>query len=29
VRRWGALLALLVFLLSFMPAPIYISPSSH
>ncbi len=28
-RRWGALLALLVFLLSFMPAPIYISPSSH
>src|SRR6266436_6327815 len=28
-RRWGVLLALLVFLLSFMPAPIYISPSSH
>lgn len=28
-RRWGALLALLVFLLSFMSAPIYISPTSH
>src|SRR5260370_208346 len=28
-RRWGAFLALLVFLLSFMPAPIYISPPSH
>ncbi len=28
-RRWGALLALLVFLLSFMPAPIYISRSFH
>jgi membrane-associated protease RseP (regulator of RpoE activity) len=28
-RRWGALLALLVFLLSFMPAPIYISPNAH
>ena len=28
-RRWGALLALAIFLLSFMPAPLYISPSSH
>jgi len=28
-RRWGALLALVIFLLSFMPAPLYISPSSH
>jgi membrane-associated protease RseP (regulator of RpoE activity) len=28
-RRWGALLALLIFLLSFMPAPLYISPTSH
>ena len=28
-RRFGALLALLVFLLCFMPAPIFISPASH
>ena len=28
-RRWGALLALLIFLLSFMPAPLYIPPTSH
>jgi membrane-associated protease RseP (regulator of RpoE activity) len=28
-RRWGALLALVIFLLSFMPAPLYISPTSH
>lgn len=27
-RRWGAFLALLVFLLSFMPAPFFIPPSS-
>ena len=28
-RRWGALLALLIFLLSFMPVPFYFPPSSH
>jgi membrane-associated protease RseP (regulator of RpoE activity) len=28
-RRWGAFLALLVFLLCFMPAPLYFSPTSH
>lgn len=28
-RRWGAFLALLVFLLCFMPAPLYLSASSH
>ena len=28
-RRWGAFLALLVFLLCFMPAPFYFSPTSH
>jgi membrane-associated protease RseP (regulator of RpoE activity) len=28
-RRWGALLALLIFLLSFMSAPFYFPPSSH
>src|SRR6266480_760942 len=28
-RRWVALLALLIFLLSFMPAPLYIPPTSH
>lgn len=28
-RRWGALLALLIFVLSFMPAPFYISPNPH
>jgi Zn-dependent protease len=28
-RLWGALFALLVFLLCFMPAPLYISPTSH
>jgi len=28
-RRWGALLALLVFLLCFMPAPLYFSATSH
>ncbi len=28
-RRWGAFLALLVFLLCFMPAPLYFSPASH
>jgi len=28
-RRWGALLALLIFLLSFMPAPFYFPPTSH
>jgi membrane-associated protease RseP (regulator of RpoE activity) len=28
-RRWGALLALLIFLLSFMPAPLYIPPNPH
>jgi len=27
-RRWGALLALLIFLLSFMPVPFYFPPSS-
>jgi len=27
-RRWGAFLALLVFLLCFMPAPLYFSPNS-
>jgi len=28
-RRWGALLALFIFLLSFMSAPFYFPPSSH
>ena len=28
-RFWGALFAFLVFLLCFMPAPLYISPTSH
>jgi membrane-associated protease RseP (regulator of RpoE activity) len=28
-RRWGAFLALLVFLLCFMPAPLYFPPTSH
>ncbi len=28
-RRWGAFLALLVFLLCFMPAPLHFSPTSH
>jgi membrane-associated protease RseP (regulator of RpoE activity) len=28
-RQWGAFLALLVFLLCFMPAPLHLSPSSH
>lgn len=28
-RRFGALLALLVFLLCFMPSPIFVSPTSH
>jgi membrane-associated protease RseP (regulator of RpoE activity) len=28
-RRWWALLALLIFLLSFMPVPFYFPPSSH
>jgi len=28
-RRWGALLALLIFFLSFMPAPFYFPTSSH
>jgi len=28
-RRWGAFIALLVFLLCFMPAPLYIPPGSH
>lgn len=28
-RRWGAFFALLVFLLCFMPAPLYFSPMSH
>ena len=28
-RRWGALLALLIFLLSFMPAPFIFPPPSH
>ena len=28
-RLWGALFAFLVFLLCFMPAPLYISPTSH
>jgi membrane-associated protease RseP (regulator of RpoE activity) len=28
-RRWGAFFALLVFLLCFMPAPLYIPPTSH
>ena len=28
-RRWGALLAMLIFLLSFMPAPLFVSPTSH
>src|SRR6266576_2679354 len=28
-RRWGAFLALLVFLLCFMPAPLYFSPTSR
>ena len=28
-RQFGALLALLVFLLSFMPSPIFVSPTSH
>jgi hypothetical protein len=28
-RRWVALLAFIVFLLCFMPAPFYISASSH
>jgi membrane-associated protease RseP (regulator of RpoE activity) len=28
-RRWGALLALLVFILCFMPAPLCFSPTSH
>jgi hypothetical protein len=28
-RRWGALLALLIFLLSFMSAPFYFPSSSH
>jgi len=28
-RRWGALLALLIFLLSFMPVPFYFPPRSH
>jgi len=29
LRRWGAFLALLVFLLCFMPAPLYFSPNPH
>jgi membrane-associated protease RseP (regulator of RpoE activity) len=28
-RRWGAFIALLVFLLCFMPAPLYFSATSH
>jgi membrane-associated protease RseP (regulator of RpoE activity) len=28
-RRWGAFLALVVFILCFMPAPLYFSASSH
>ena len=28
-RRWGAFFALLVFLLCFMPAPLYFPPTSH
>ena len=28
-RLWGALLAFLVFLLCFMPAPLYLSPTPH
>jgi len=28
-RRWGAFFALLVFLLCFMPAPLYFRPTSH
>lgn len=28
-RRWGALVALVIFLLSFMPVPFYFPPSSH
>src|SRR5690349_2494996 len=28
-RRWGAFISLLVFLLCFMPAPLYFSPTSH
>jgi membrane-associated protease RseP (regulator of RpoE activity) len=29
LRRWGAFLAFLVFLLCFMPAPLYFSPNPH
>ena len=29
LRRWGAFVALLVFLLCFMPAPLYFSPNPH
>ena len=29
LRRWAAFLALLVFLLCFMPAPLYFSPNPH
>jgi len=28
-RRWGAFITLLVFLLSFMPAPIFVPPNPH